>query len=160
MSHPLNRPCPRCQASIGQHCLTTRGATRKAFHRERGSRRCDTPIAEVEAGLTDSPIEDTLLSVLLEWLDHEGRDDVTISTQVPIGPYRADMVVRVGEGGLVVEADGVAFHSSLERIQHDKRRDRYCVSLGYYVMRFTGAEIIRDPRGCAAEIGAWIRGRM
>lgn len=67
------------------------------------------------------------------------------------------MLVTVAGRGLVVESDGIAFHSSLEAIERDKRRDRFCVTQGYAVMRFTGPEIQRDPRGCAAQVGLWIR---
>jgi len=76
-----------------------------------------------------------------------------------LGPYRLDMVVVSGNRRLVVEADGASFHNSPDMIEHDKRRDRFCVTQGYAVMRFTGAEIRRDPRGCAAQVGLWIRAR-
>ena len=91
------------------------------------------------------------------WIEHHDITDTTIETQVPLGPYRLDMVVTSAGRRLIVECDGVAFHSDIAAIEHDKRRDRFCVTQGYAVMRFTGTEITRDPRGCAAQVGLWIR---
>lgn len=153
VKHPLQQHCPKCGAIPGQYCRGSRGKDRRAFHRERGSKRNDAPIAEVERDLTDSPIEHILLSAISEWIEHDGQE-IEVITQAQIGPYRADVLIA---GKLVVEADGKAFHNAPEAIQHDKRRDRFCAINGYAVMRFTGDEILRDPRGCAAEVGQWIR---
>ena len=116
------------------------------------------PLLEVEPGLTDSPIEHTLLSALVEWAEHHDVDYADIDTQVPFGPYRADIMVTIGERRLVVECDGAAFHNHTKMIEHDKRRDRFCTLNGYAVLRFTGKEINADPRGCAAQVGVWIKG--
>lgn len=158
MSHPIAFPCAKCGAAAGQRCQGKRGE-RKAFHRERGGQRLRSPLIEVEPGLTDSPIEHILLSALVEWIDHHDVDFAEVETQVPFGPYRADIMVTVGEHQLVVEADGSTFHNHAKMIEHDKRRDRYCTLHGIAVLRFTGHEITRDPRGCAAQVGLWIRGR-
>lgn len=158
MKHPIELACPECGAAAGQACQGRRG-DRKAFHRARGSRRNVAPLAAADPTLTDTPIEHLLLSAVKEWIQHEGLSGLNLSTQAPIGPYRADLLIRDGERILVVEADGRAFHSHERAIQHDKRRDRYCAAQGYAVMRFTGPEIHRDPRGCAAEIGTWLRRR-
>jgi len=76
---------------------------------------------------------------------------------VPIGPYRADLLITSAQARLVVECDGAAFHSNPEAMERDKRRDRYFLTQGVPVMRFMGSEIKRDPRGCAAQVGIWIR---
>ena len=159
MSHPISYPCGRCGAAAGQPCQGKRG-DRKAFHRERGGRRSRSPVAEVERDLTDSPIEHIMLSALVEWIDHHEASYAAVTTQAPFGPYRADIMVRVGDRRLVVECDGAAFHNNARMIEHDKRRDRYCTLNGIAVLRFTGKEIHRDARGCAAQVGVWIRGRM
>lgn len=156
--HPIEAPCPICAAVPGQPCQGGRG-DRKAFHRQRGSRRAQYPIHEVERGLTDSPIEHILLSALVEWINFHEANFATVKTQEPFGPYRADIMVVVGQHKLVVECDGAQFHSSQQMIEHDKRRDRFCASNDIAVMRFTGREITRDVRRCAAEVGVWIRGR-
>lgn len=136
-------------------CIGKRGE-RKAFHRGRGGRRRD--YVEYADFDTESPIESLMVSVLAGWLDHSGAN-ATISTQVPIGPYRADIVIESYGDRLVVECDGEAFHSGRDRVEYDKRRDRFFVTQGIAVMRFSGREIQRDPRGCAAQVGVWIRAR-
>jgi very-short-patch-repair endonuclease len=65
-------------------------------------------------------------------------------------------MIESGSRKLVVECDGATYHNNPEAVAYDKRRDRYFVLQGLAVMRFTGAEIRRDPRGCAAEVGVWI----
>lgn len=158
MSHPISLPCAKCGASPGQSCQGKSG-DRKAFHRERGGRRLRSPIAEVDRALSDSPIEHIMISALVEWIEYHDVTYADVETQVPFGPYRADIMVVVDGRRLVVECDGAAFHNNARMIEHDKRRDRYCTLNDIDVLRFTGKEIIRDPRGCAAQIGIWIRRR-
>lgn len=157
MSHPIEKPCERCGAPAGHHCIGARGNSRKAFHRERGRRRKAFEIFCGDDLATESPIERLLAGALKGWLLHNDIGSVTLTTQAPIGPYRADILIEDGERRLVVECDGKAFHNSREQVERDKRRDRYCASHGYSVMRFTGSEIQKDCRGCAAEVGLWIR---
>jgi very-short-patch-repair endonuclease len=106
---------------------------------------------------TESPIEVLLAGAIRGWLDHNDIDWIEVETQVPIGPYRADILLDDDGRKLVIECDGAAFHNSREQVERDKRRDRYCTAQGYAVMRFTGSEIQRDCRGCAAEVGLWVR---
>lgn len=159
MSHPLDINCPICSAPAGQRCVGTRGRERKAFHRARGTRRAlPHPVLYNPNVITESPIEKVLAAAILDWLDHHEIDYAEIETQAEIGPYRADILVWANERRLVVECDGAEFHSvTKEQVERDKRRDRYCAARGICVMRFTGSEIHRDPRGCAAEVGLWIR---
>lgn len=157
MRHPLDIQCPLCEAEPGQRCVGKYGAERKSFHRARGSRRrAPHPIYFRKVENTESPIEAALVRTLREWSDFNGYLS-TVTTQVAIGPYRADILIEQDDRKLVVECDGSEFHAiTKEQVERDKRRDRYCVARGIYVMRFTGSEITRDPRGCAAEIGVWI----
>lgn len=106
---------------------------------------------------TESPIEQLLAGSVIGWLDHNGIDYAEVRTQEPIGPYRADILIAVGDRRLVIECDGAAYHGSKEQVERDKRRDRYCAARGIHVMRFSGQEIHRDHRRCAAEIGLWIK---
>lgn len=154
MSHPIQRHCCKCGAEPGQPCIGKRGP-RRAFHRGRGGRG-QIAAMTLHRLKIESPIEDSMVANLLGWLDHCEITDVTVTTQVPVGPYRADIMVERGARKLVVECDGATFHNNPNAIAHDKRRDRYFVLQGITVMRFTGAEIKRDPRGCASEIGMWI----
>lgn len=52
---------------------------------------------------------------------------------------------------LGVECDGRDDHTSADDIQYDKQRDRAILAQGIPVVRFTGRELIYDPRGCAEE---------
>lgn len=156
-AHPIERHCPKCHALIGVACRGPRGKVRKSFHRERGVRQI-IKAATDHGKRTESPIEAGLLSFILGWLDHHEVFGWEVSTQVPVGPYRADIIVEAPSGKwLAVEADGAQYHNTKEAVARDKRRDRYFAIQGVAVMRFTGAEINRDPRGCAAQIGLWIR---
>lgn len=155
---PLDRVCPACGAEAGQNCIRKWGGVRLSFHRARGSRR-RAPF-EAKAGRlpTDSPIEAILASYILGWLDHYEVTGASVRTQAKLGRgYRADILIEISGRKLVVECDGDAFHTSPKQVAHDKLRDRYCATNGMTVMRFTGSEINRDPRGCAAEVGMWIR---
>ncbi len=157
MPEPLDKACPKCGAEPGQPCVGSRGHMRKAFHRGRGSRRSVHAI--YAAGLkSESPIETELSDAIASWIDAHDAD-ATIKTQEPIGPFRADILIESRGRRLVVEADGAAFHNSEDQVERDKRRDRYCVLHNIAVMRFTGREIVRDARGCAAQVGLWIRAR-
>lgn len=158
MRHPLNIDCPLCQAEAGQACVGKSGKERKSFHRARGTRRsAPHPIYFRVSDHTESPIEKTLCGAIREWLTVHGLLSA-VTTQAEVGPYRADILVEESGRRLVVECDGRQFHAvTKDQVERDKRRDRYCVARGIYVMRFTGSEITRDPRGCAAEVGCWIK---
>lgn len=159
MRHPLDIDCPLCEASAGQRCVSKVGRDRKAFHRARGTRRAAPhPIYFRKVEKTESPIEAALVRAIREWIEFNGVTTVGVGTQVEIGPYRADILIEDATRLLVVECDGAEFHAvTKEQVERDKRRDRYCAARGICVMRFTGAEITRDVRGCAAEVGCWIK---
>lgn len=157
MSHPITALCVKCGAVPGQQCMGSRGQERRRFHQGRGSRRAEQAAYLPHQHKVESPLEDMLAGAIEAWIDHHDIIDATVETQVPLGPYRLDMLVTVAGRKLVVESDGVAYHSSQDAVERDKRRDRFCVTHGMAVMRFTGPEINRDPRGCAAQVGLWIR---
>ena len=105
---------------------------------------------------TESPIEALLVRAIGEEISR-CRLPCAPTTQAKIGPYRVDIFVEMDGRKLVVECDGAAFHAATkEQIERDKRRDRYFAAQGISVMRFTGAEINRSPRACAAEVGSWL----
>ena len=54
---------------------------------------------------------------------------------------------------IIVECDGHDFHErTKEQAMRDRARDRSTQSAGYHMMRFTGAELFRDPIKCVREI--------
>jgi len=88
---------------------------------------------------------------------------ILVELQKPIEGYRADFLLTVRLGGvvlgrLVVECDGHDFHErTKDQAARDRSRDRVMTLAGYKVMRFTGSEIHRDLMSCVADANqaAW-----
>lgn len=100
---------------------------------------------------SDSPIEIALGLALY----HDLGAGFTIRQQVQIGRYRVDFVLEKDGQELIIEADGHDYHErTKQQAAHDRSRDRWFVSQGYTVMRFTGSEIWADANQCAAECKA------
>lgn len=80
--------------------------------------------------------------------------------QVTVGPYRVDFLLAtqgLPRGSppylLAVECDGHDFHEKTKtQAARDKARDRNLAEWGVQTIRFTGAEIWRDPEGCAHRV--------
>jgi len=84
-----------------------------------------------------------------------------VAPQRRIGEYRADLAIVCNATGrrLVVECDGHEFHEkNQQQAAHDKSRDRYFLTHGWPVMRFTGAEISRQVDLCLADVVAYLTG--
>ncbi|MCO7221463.1 DUF559 domain-containing protein [Klenkia sp. PcliD-1-E] len=64
------------------------------------------------------------------------------------------------EAMLAVELDGAAFHTSPERRADDLARDALFATMGWLVLRFTYAEVLRDPDGVRAKVLAVYRTRV
>ena len=67
--------------------------------------------------------------------------------QQKIGNYRVDFLCYFmhGKQKYIIECDGHDFHEKTkEQAKYDKQRERYFVSQGYKVLRFSGSEIISD----------------
>ena len=87
-----------------------------------------------------------------------GKLGVEVWSQVPVGAYRADFLLRicmdeaVGPVWAAVECDGHDFHEKTkEQAASDKARDNHFQSLNIAVLRYTGSVIWRDPAGAAAD---------
>lgn len=134
---------------------------RKSMHRERWRGQTFSPVAGPDDARAESPIETKMLQALRGWLDFNDAEGFVLMTQVKVGPYRADIMLaddRIAPPRkLVIECDGRDFHSSDQQIDRDRRRDRWFAANEIFVMRFSGAEIHRDARGCAAQVGEWVK---
>jgi hypothetical protein len=53
---------------------------------------------------------------------------------------------------LAVELDGARFHTDPEARQRDLARDAALASIGWLVLRFTYADVLRDPDGVRARV--------
>lgn len=96
-------------------------------------------------------------------------DGVHVWPQAEREGYRADFLIFVQAhvglegrfGAIVVECDGHEFHErTKEQAMHDRSRDRALASAGYLVVRFTGAELYRNPERCASELAEMIRDQV
>lgn len=76
-----------------------------------------------------------------------------VTLQKTIGVYRADFAFESTHHRLVVEVDGHQWHQATQdQVARDHARDRYLLTHGWPVMRFTALEAFRDGPSCAAEI--------
>ncbi len=76
-----------------------------------------------------------------------------------VGQYRVDLPtgrIRLDrawpEVKLAVELDGARYHTSAEDRRKDLARDTALAAVGWVVLRFTYAEVLRDPEGVRAKI--------
>lgn len=75
-------------------------------------------------------------------------------TQHKVGKFFIDIAITSDNGNkYAIELDGHEFHErTKEQARRDKSRDRFLVSEGWRVLRFTGSEIYNGPDSCAQEI--------
>jgi len=89
-----------------------------------------------------------------------------VRSQAQLDGWRVDFLVhaydfarhggRKGWKPLIVECDGHDFHErTKQQAERDRSRDRAFQLRDFGVMRFTGAEIYRDPWACADQITDW-----
>ena len=78
---------------------------------------------------------------------------VKFRRQAPVGPFIADFLCARRK--LIVEADGGQHVAS----QRDMERDRWLVMQGYYVVRYSNFDILKNPNGVIADLMARLRGR-
>lgn len=129
-------------------------AQRRREKRNRRNKALRAQIPEIRN--CESPIEVRLLVAIKKALPM----GATMRVQVPIGPYRADILVESGPLRIVVEADGKEWHTEPEDVAHDRRRDAYMKAHGFKVARFAGSEINRNAATCAVAVVGIVRGSM
>jgi len=114
-------------------------------------------IWDTEHAKCESPIEAYLLAPVPFAVRAVFGGVVKVECQREIGQYRVDLFFEAPQPnscrGLIVECDGHDFHEKTkDQARRDKQRDRWFVSNGYQVLRFTGSEIWANPFECAKEI--------
>jgi len=101
------------------------------------------------AASIESPVESLFMVAVYPYAFSER---ISILPQQEFGPYRADFVLERGDRRLVVEIDGHDYHErTKEQSSRDKKRDRWFMSQGIRVVRFTGSDVWRDAQACARE---------
>lgn len=113
-----------------------------------------------------TPIEQIMHCILL-WVEEELSKEygccsecgpiIFCVPQLKIGEYKADFEISFRSNGpnekYIIECDGHEFHEKTkEQAKHDKQRDRFLVSKGYKVLRFSGSEIYNDYRKIKEEL--------
>jgi very-short-patch-repair endonuclease len=73
-----------------------------------------------------------------------------LQIQLPFGRIRLDRAWP--EVKLAVELDGARYHTSAKDRQEDLARDAALAALGWVVLRFTYAEVLRDPEAVRAKV--------
>ena len=85
--------------------------------------------------------------MLMNNLDAKG---IKYEFQYPISPWTIDFAFP--QNGLLVEADGVYWHSKPEVQRRDQAKDIDLKNQGWIVLHFTGDEIRESPSKCVDEI--------
>lgn len=80
--------------------------------------------------------------------------DLNIQPQHQVGKYRIDF--SIPDKMIAIELDGHEFHKTVKQRTHDAQRDRWLLTQGWIVLRFTGTEIFRYPDKCIDEICKYI----
>jgi hypothetical protein len=79
-------------------------------------------------------------------------------TQLPVRARSGGLIGRVDfawpDVGLVVEADGFAFHADRRRYRDDRRRGNALVLAGWRVLRFTWEDVVQHPEHVVACVRA------
>jgi very-short-patch-repair endonuclease len=120
------------------------------------------------SGSTDSPIETHVGAAVLMLFARAGKplklcqmidvrkaaDELLLVPQFAWSHYRSDWAILNPRraGALLIECDGKDYHSTVNQIAHDNRKDAAALERGYLTMRFTGSQIHRDADGCAQKI--------
>lgn len=104
-------------------------------------------------GRVDSPVEALFSSAFSACRDRLYIPKALApTTQQKCGKYRIDFAVACALGWLAVEIDGHEFHEKTkEQASKDRARERYLVTQGYRVIRFTGADVWNNPFLCCSD---------
>jgi very-short-patch-repair endonuclease len=103
----------------------------------------------------ESQPEAEALVILLELARRLGVDIVP-QAEIP-GLGRVDFLVA---GYLIVEIDGVKFHSDRASVRRDRARDNMATLLGYARLRYVPEVVWRDPARIVAEVEAVLTGAL
>ena len=103
---------------------------------------CESPIEQIFA----FAVNENLYCDLIPRIEKSGYDLEDYSRQTEIGKYRVDFTFNFKKNNkekkFAVELDGHEFHQKTkQQVQKDKEKDRFLISEGYTVIRFTGSEV-------------------
>jgi very-short-patch-repair endonuclease len=113
--------------------------------RRPGARVLRALLGAEQPALTRSEAEERFLSLIRK--ARLPAPEVNVS----IGDYQVDFFWRVER--FVVEIDGFAFHSSVDRFESDRRRDAVLAAAGLRVMRVTWRQMQGEPEAMLVRLG-------
>lgn len=131
----------------------------------------------IESHKMESPIEQIFY---VAWLySCRYLNDIQLCPQKKIGNFRVDFEVDIfghfvnheypftceqleeiskNCTKIAIELDGHDWHEKTkEQVEKDKKRERFIVSSGYRIFRFSGREVFKDPLSCVDEVRNFIR---
>lgn len=125
--------------------------------------------------VVDSPIEGRLVSTMFgRWefshylelrrkdtvakcsmLFHTASGPLAVSLQAQVRQLprrRIDILIEPMAGTLIVEIDGIKYHSDTQSMIRDREKDRDALIAGFQTVRFTGKDIWDNPEKCVNQI--------
>lgn len=155
----VQRSLKKYETPVGRYELVADVEGRLEWYKRRVAAEYERRVkADVELHRVTSPVEQIFL---MEW--HFARADekccarISPQKQVTLGgrEVRIDFMVESRDGAkkLAIVLDGLDFHEETRRhAARERQLERSVVREGYTMFRFTGAEIVRDPKRCVEEI--------
>jgi very-short-patch-repair endonuclease len=132
--------------------LTTRTALLDLlarYPRRRGSRILQSVLRSEDSVLVRSEAERLFRSLVHE----AGLPEPAVNAM--IGGFKVDFVWR--DQRLIAEVDGAAYHSTSNRFETDRLRDRTLVAAGYRVIRVTWRQIKHERLALAVQVARALR---
>ncbi|WP_138443129.1 DUF559 domain-containing protein [Sinomonas susongensis] len=148
---PVNAAVPLVASALRQY-----GLRRELLEQDLAARKCGTSLRRLR--LVDTRVEslpEAEAFLLLAELAGELGVEVVPQALVP-GVGRVDFLIA---GFLIVEIDGVAYHSDRASVRRDRRRDNSAILEGYLRLRYLPEEIWTDPERFVAEVRTALTGR-
>jgi hypothetical protein len=109
-------------------------------------------LAEIIARIHDEPslTRRELEKLMLDLCADHGVERPEVN--VVVDDYEVDFLWRTRR--LIVETDGLQWHSTPPALERDRRRDERLTVLGYRVIRFTYRRVVDEPAAVAATLRA------
>jgi very-short-patch-repair endonuclease len=83
-----------------------------------------------------------------------GRVGLRVVPQYELSGYRYDFAIRhlrFERPLALIECDGKEFHSTAEQLDNDHKKHVAAGEIGIFVIRYSGAAIVRDAKDCAED---------
>jgi len=86
--------------------------------------------------------------IMKSWLPSDFLHGIRFGRFVP--DFRSD------KRRIIIEVDGVHWHSTPERIKSDKNKDIFYKNSGYKIYRFTDIDIIKNPKSVKQQLESFV----